>query len=97
MFQECKFDKKKDLQEHVPSLAIDFAKCIESGTIPPTADPQEFNNMEIETAENGVRLREPFDALEYEQKLAAASIEFKSGTGNNPTPIVTPVAESTVE
>lgn len=85
-----------DLQQHVPSLTIDIAKCIESGTIPPTADPQEFNFMDIETAENGVRLREPFDALEYDKQLTAASIEFKSGTGTNPTP-VTPPTEPTVE
>ena len=90
MFQECKFCKEKDLQQHVPSLCVDMRKAIESGTIPPTASVEEFNNMDIETAEGGVRLREPFDAIEYERQLAQASIEFRSGTSTSTTQMSTP-------
>lgn len=89
MFQECKFCKEKDVQLHVPSLSVDMRKAIESGTIPPTASVEEFNNMDIETAEGGVRLREPFDAIEYERQLAQASLEFSSGTPTNPITVST--------
>lgn len=90
MFQECKFCKTKDVQQHVPSLTVDMRKAIESGTIPPTASVEEFNNMDIETAEGGIRLREPFDAIEYERQLAQASTEFRSGTPTNPISVSTP-------
>lgn len=96
MIQVCKFDKVKDLQKHVPSLSVDIAKAIDSGGIISTLVPQDFNNMDIEIVQNSTRLREPFDAFEYQVSLQTARQEFSSGTGNNPTPIP-PTPPSTPE
>ena len=90
MLQTCKFCKEKDLQIHVPELHVDISKAIASGGVINGSVPTDFNLMDIEQAENGVRLREPFDALDYEVNLNNSSTSFSSGTGNIVTPTSTP-------
>lgn len=92
MRQICKFCKETDLQVHVPELTVDIAKAIESGVIPPTPNIQDFNNLDIDTVANGVRLREPFDAIEAGVMLESFNREYTSGTGNITTPTVPPTS-----
>ena len=82
MRQICKFCKETDLQVHVPALHTDIAKAIENGGVINGSVPTDFNLMDIEHAENATRLREPFDALDYNATLTQASVSFSSGTGN---------------
>ena len=95
MRQICKFCPKRDVRRHVPDLTVDIALAIESGTIPPTASVDDFNNLDMTILQNATRLRDPFDALEYGTQLSKYSSEFSSGTGNTSVNITpsTPPAE----
>lgn len=83
MEQICKFCLKKDIQEHVPGLAVDIEKAVATGIVMPVISVEEFNHLDIDTVANSYRLREPFDAVEHGVLLSSSqSTDFSSGTGN---------------
>ena len=43
MLQICNFDKVRDVQEHVPSLATDLNQAIETNTVQDTGVVADFN------------------------------------------------------
>ena len=53
MIQKCNFDKVRDIQEHVPSLATDLNKAIETNTVQDTGVVADFNSIEEPNAITG--------------------------------------------
>lgn len=71
MLQICCFDKVRDIQEHVPSLATDLNKAIESNTVKDTGVVADFNSIEEPNAITG-RVSDAFEAIDAQRAILAA-------------------------
>lgn len=71
MLQICNFDKVRDIQEHVPSLATDLNKAIESNTVQDTGVVADFNSIEEPNAITG-RVSDAFEAIDAQRAILAA-------------------------
>lgn len=77
MIQECFFDKVRDVQEHVPSLATDLNKAIETNTVQDTGVVADFNSIEEPNAITG-RVSDSFEAIDAQRAILAAGKAAKS-------------------
>lgn len=68
MLQECKFNKLTDAQEHVPSLATDINKAIETNTVQDTGVAAEFNDISDPAAIRG-RVGDVFEAIDAQKEV----------------------------
>ena len=71
MIQKCNFDKVRDIQEHVPSLATDLNKAIETNTVQDTGVVADFNSIEEPSGITG-RVSDAFEAIEAQRAILAA-------------------------
>lgn len=71
MLQICNFDKVRDIQEHVPSLATDLNKAIETNTVQDTGVVADFNSIEEPNAIIG-RVSDAFEAIDAQRAILAA-------------------------
>lgn len=77
MIQKCNFDKDRDIQEHVPSLATDLNKAIETNTVQDTGVVADFNSIEEPNAITG-RVFDAFEAIDAQRSILAAGKAAKS-------------------
>lgn len=77
MIQKCNFDKVRDIQEHVPSLATDLNKAIETNTVQDTGVVADFNSIEEPNAITG-RVSDAFDAIDAQRAILAAGKAAKA-------------------
>lgn len=77
MIQECKFDRVRDVQEHVPSLATDLNKAIETNTVQDTGVVADFNSIEEPNAITG-RVSDAFEAIDAQRAILAAGKAAKA-------------------
>lgn len=77
MIQKCNFDKVRDIQEHVPSLATDLNKAIETNTVQDTGVVADFNLIEEPSAIIG-RVSDAFEAIDAQRAILAAGKEAKA-------------------
>lgn len=77
MIQKCNFDKCRDIQEHVPSLATDLNKAIETNTVQDTGVVADFNSIEEPNAITG-RVSDAFEAIDAQRAILAAGKAAKS-------------------
>lgn len=77
MIQKCCFDKVRDIQEHVPSLATDLNKAIETNTVQDTGVVADFNSIEEPSAITG-RVSDAFEAIDAQRAILAAGKAAKS-------------------
>lgn len=76
MLQICNFDKVRDIQEHVPSLATDLNKAIETNTVQDTGVVADFNSIEEPNAITG-RVSDAFEAIDAQRAILAAGKSAK--------------------
>ena len=72
MIQKCYFDKVRDIQEHVPSLATDLNKAIETNTVQDTGVVADFNSIEVPSAITG-RVSDAFEAIDAQRAILASA------------------------
>ena len=77
MKQNCIFDKVRDIQEHVPSLATDLNKAIETCTVQDTGVVADFNSIEEPNAIVG-RVSDAFEAIDAQRAILAAGKAAKA-------------------
>ena len=77
MIQKCNFDKVRDIQEHVPSLATDLNKAIETNTVQDTGVVADFNSIEVPSAITG-RVSDAFEAIDAQRAILAAGKAAKA-------------------
>lgn len=77
MIQKCKFDKCRDIREHVPSLATDLNKAIETNTVQDTGVVADFNSIEEPNAITG-RVSDAFEAIDAQRAILAAGKAAKA-------------------
>lgn len=77
MIQNCIFDKVRDIQEHVPSLATDLNKAIETNTVQDTGVVADFNSIEEPNAITG-RVSDAFEAIDAQRAILAAGKAAKA-------------------
>lgn len=77
MIQKCNFDKSRDIQEHVPSLATDLNKAIETNTVQDTGVVADFNSIEEPNAITG-RVSDAFEAIDAQRAILAAGKAAKA-------------------
>lgn len=77
MIQECKFNKLTDIREHVPSLATDLNKAIETNTVQDTGVVDDYNDISDPAFILG-RISDPFEAIDAQRSILAAGKAAKS-------------------
>lgn len=77
MIQKCNFDKVRDIQEHVPSLATDLNKAIETNTVQDTGVVADFNSIDEPSSITG-RVSDPFEAIDAQRAILAAGKAAKA-------------------
>lgn len=77
MIQKCNFDKVRDIQEHVPSLATDLNKAIETNTVQDTGVVADFNSIDEPNAITG-RVSDAFEAIDAQRAILAAGKAAKA-------------------
>lgn len=66
MRQSCKFVSGRDIVQTVPGLQVNISDSIDFHRIQDTSVPSQYNGQQ--TMEDvGVRIREPFDVIEYDR------------------------------
>lgn len=68
MIQVCCFDKKRDLQEHVPSLATDLNAAIETGVVHDTGVVSDYNDLSDLRSIRG-RVGDVFEAIDAQNEI----------------------------
>ena len=68
MIQECKFNKLTDVQEHVPSLATDLNKAIETNTVEDTGVVADYNDISDPDMIRG-RVGDVFEAIDAQKDV----------------------------
>lgn len=91
MLQECKFNKLMDLQEHVPSLATDINKAIETNTVQDTGVSADYNDISDPDTIRG-RVGDVFDAIEAQKEVLSRG-RVKPSSSPEPTPVGKPSSE----
>lgn len=77
MLQECKFNKVADIQEHVPSLATDINKAIETNTVQDTGVVADFNDISDPAMVRG-RVGDVFEAIDAQKEVLSRGKIVKS-------------------
>ena len=77
MIQKCNFDKVRDIQEHVPSLATDLNKAIETNTVQDTGVVADFNLIDEPSGITG-RVSDAFEAIDAQRAILAAGKAAKA-------------------
>ena len=90
MIQDCKFNKITDFQEHVPSLATDLNKAIETNTVEDTGVVADFNDISDPSMIRG-RVGDVFEAIDAQKEVLSRGRVVKS---SDPVP---PVKVSSAE
>lgn len=70
MKQKCRYNKKRDLREVAPHLAIDLGECLRTGTIPGSGTEPNYNEIE-NTADVAGRVTDVFQSLDVERASLA--------------------------
>lgn len=83
MIQECKFNKLSDIQEHVPSLATDLNKAIETNTVMDTGVVADYNDISDPAMIRG-RVGDVFDAIDAQRELLSRGKIVKSEPSAEP-------------
>lgn len=91
MLQECKFNKLTDLQEHVPSLATDINKAIETNTVQDTGVAAEYNDISDPDAIFG-RVGDVFEAIDAQKQILSRG-RIKPPVATEPAPVGKPSSE----
>lgn len=68
MLQVCTFNKLTDIQEHVPSLATDLNKAIETNTVEDTGVVADFNDISDPSLIRG-RVGDVFEAIDAQKEV----------------------------
>lgn len=68
MIQDCKFNKLTDIQDHVPSLATDINKAIETNTVEDTGVVADYNDISDPAAIRG-RVGDVFEAIDAQKEV----------------------------
>lgn len=85
MLQECKFNKLKDVQEHVPSLATDINTAIETNTVQDTGVAAEFNDISDPETIRG-RVGDVFEAIDAQKEVLSRG-RIKPSVVPEPAPV----------
>ena len=85
MLQECKFDSLTDIQEHVPSLATDIHKAIETNTVEDTGVVADYNDISDPSMILG-RVGDVFDAIGSQKEVLARGRIVESSAPVDPAP-----------
>lgn len=91
MLQECKFNKLMDLQEHVPSLATDINKAIETNTVQDTGIAAEYNDISDPDTIRG-RVGDVFEAIDAQKEVLSRG-RIKPSAAPEPVPVGKPSSE----
>lgn len=87
MLQDCKFDKLTDIQEHVPSLATDINKAIETNTVEDTGIVADYNDISDPSLIRG-RVGDVFEAIDAQKEvLSRGRIVDKSSVVTEPSSV----------
>lgn len=86
MLQECKFNKLMDVQEHVPSLATDINKAIETNTVQDTGVAAEYNDISDPDAIRG-RVGDVFEAIDAQKDVLFRGRIIKPSAAPEPAPV----------
>lgn len=78
MICKCRFDKKKDIQETVPDLAISIAMALQTGVIKDTSDSTPYSKI-TSIEEVGSYLHDSIDIAMAAKRLGAVM------SSSNPT------------
>lgn len=70
MITKCKFDKKKDIQETIPDLAISIELALTTGVIKDTVDTTPYSEM-TSTDQVGNYLHDAIDIALESRRLGA--------------------------
>lgn len=92
MLQECKFNKLMDLQEHVPSLATDINKAIETNTVQDTGVAAEYNDISDPDFIRG-RVGDVFEAIDAQKEVLSRGRIIKPSASPEPVPVGKPSSE----
>lgn len=66
MIQKCAFREGADILETQQGLQVNIPESIDYGRIKDTSVPANYN-MQKDLAEVGIRVREPFDVIEFDR------------------------------
>lgn len=89
MYQNCKYDPKRDLCRAVPGLSTDLAAAIENGVVLDTGIDAQYNNVDDPANIRG-RVRDAFAAIDQQRAVLAAGKIVQ----NNANPSVNPTGEN---
>lgn len=86
MIQECKFNKLSDIQEHVPSLATDINKAIETNTVEDTGVVADYNDIDDPAMIRG-RVGDVFEAIDAQKEVLSRGriVESSASVESAPT------------
>ena len=87
MFQDCKFNKLTDIQEHVPSLSTDINKAIETNTVDDTGVIADYNDISDPALIRG-RVGDVFEAIDAQKEVLSRGRVVKSSDPVDPVPPV---------
>lgn len=85
MIQDCKFNKLTDLQEHVPSLATDINKAIETNTVEDTGVVADYNDISDPAMIRG-RVGDVFEAIDAQQEVLSRGKILKTDSPAQSSP-----------
>lgn len=83
MLQECKFNKLTDVQEHVPSLATDINKAIETNTVEDTGVVADYNDISDPAMIRG-RVGDVFEAIDAQKEVLSRGRIVESSSSVDP-------------
>lgn len=66
MKQSCKFVSGRDIVQTVPGLQVNIPESMDYHRIQDTSVPSMYNGQQ-DLSEVGLRIREPFDVIEYDR------------------------------
>lgn len=66
MKQTCVFVSGRDIVQTVPGLQVNISDSIDFHRIQDTSVPSQYNGQQL-IEDVGVRIREPFDVIEYDR------------------------------
>ena len=92
MFQECKFNKVTDIQEHVPSLSTDINKAIETNTVQDTGVASDCNEISDLNSIYG-RVGDVFEAIDAQKEVLSRGRVVKPSVSPEPAPVGKPSSE----
>lgn len=85
MIQDCKFNKVTDIQEHVPSLATDLNKAIETNTVEDTGVVSDYNDISDPDLIRG-RVGDVFEAIDAQKEVLSRGKIVKPSSSSDSIP-----------